>query len=270
MKIINWNVNGIRAVSTKGFAEFIKSETPDLVCLQEIKCNDVEVLAKIFNEIDYDFQPSFAEKKGYSGTLIAWKKNPAIELAPIEECSPKLGSKTILSEIFKFEGRHVFFSLGDYILMNLYLPSGSSSEERQVVKYNFMENLYNYLSSLDDVTRSKMIICGDFNICHDELDIHHPKEATKKELSGFLPPEREWFSRLLNIGFTDTFRHLNPGKREYTWWSFRANSRNKNLGWRLDYFLVGGAVLENMVNMKQHTNVLGSDHCPIELDFKIA
>ena len=269
IKILNWNVNGIRAAVTKGFSEFINRETPDVVCLQEIKCNDLEVLAKIFNELNYSFQPSFAEKKGYSGTLVAWKTNSELELSLIDEISPRLGSTRKLAEIFKFEGRHVFFSIGDYILMNLYLPSGSSSEERQVVKYTFMENLYSFLSSLNETVLSKMIICGDFNICHNELDIHHPKEATKKMLSGFLPPEREWFSKLLKTGLTDTFRYFNPEKREYTWWSFRANSRNKNLGWRLDYFLVGNNVLKNVIKMKQFTEVLGSDHCPIEVVFKL-
>lgn len=264
MKILNWNVNGIRSVIGKGFSDFIRLRDPDVICLQEVKCNDQKIVDEIFLGLDYGVVTSFAEKKGYSGTLIAIKKEKYNQFI-FKDLNQDLDISPI-NFTLSTEGRSVLAIHPKFKLLNLYMPSGSSSEERQQIKYEVMDSLYSNFKKAPDSFREDLIICGDFNICHQELDIHHPNEATKKELSGFLPNERKWFSDFLDLGFRDVYRELNPGMREYTWWSFRANSRIKNLGWRLDYFLAGKTAFNYIKSVKQHIDIKGSDHCPVEIE----
>lgn len=265
IKILNWNVNGYRSVWQKGFRDTIVFHAPDVFCLQEVKCNDLSVFDDTILPLGYQYVVNYADKPGYSGVLTAWRQDKS-DVLPIDDML-KL-SQYPLPPLFDTEGRVVGIHISNMLLLNLYIPSGSSGEDRQQEKYKSMRALTEFLLGMNQETRSRLVLCGDFNICHQELDIHHPKEATKKELSGFLPPEREWFGSILELGLRDVFRHMNPEKREYTWWSFRANSRAKNLGWRLDYFLVGTSILPQISSMQQCTNIFGSDHCPIILEVK--
>ncbi|HMP49729.1 MAG TPA: exodeoxyribonuclease III [Oligoflexia bacterium] len=255
--MISWNVNGFRSVLSKGLGNFVASSSPDVICLQEIKCDDVSLMEKSFADFGYTIAASPAIKKGYSGTLTAWKNN---HLPSVNRLA-KIG----LDDEFINEGRVVEIDLLGICLINLYVPSGSSSPERQIRKFHFMDQLLLYISDLAPAELSRLMIVGDMNICHEEIDIHHPDEATRKELSGFLPDERKWFTKLLLKGLSDSFRVLNPDSREYTWWSFRAGARGKNLGWRLDYALCGKDIKSRLISAKIHKAVLGSDHCPIEV-----
>lgn len=261
LSIISWNVNGLRSVIGKGLPAFLQEKSPDVVCIQEIKCDDIPLITAFAKEHSYCFAANPAKKKGYSGTLTLWKNTLDIEI--ISE--PDIG----IDEDFLAEGRIVETVIRGVRLLNLYIPSGSSSEERQIRKFHFMEQFRSYLEGLSDAERGTIIMCGDFNICHQEIDIHHPKEATKKMLSGFLPEEREWFTDILSLGFKDVFREVNPDEKTYSWWSYRAGARGKNLGWRLDYFLCGIEAFSKVSDIQIMTSVLGSDHCPVQIKLDI-
>jgi len=266
-KIISWNVNGIRSIYLKNFLDNVNILKPEILALQEVKCNDLEIVNKIFLELGYVFELRTAQKSGYSGVLIAYRKSLPYEVE-FPTFADLLG-KNILDKTFFDEGRFLIIKLAKFYLINVYVPSGSSSEERQIVKYRLMDNLTSWIDGLSSEIVDNLIICGDINICHQEIDIHHPKQATLKELSGFLPKEREWFREILTRHFKDVFRELNPEKREYTWWSYRAGARGKNLGWRLDYFLSGKNIFSSITSVTQHTDILGSDHCPVEIELEV-
>lgn len=260
LKILNWNVNGFRSILQKGFKEIISVESPDIFCLQEVKCNDLSVFDENILPLGYRYSVSLANKSGYSGVLTAWREELTDSISVIPDS--KL-SKIKLHDFYTTEGRILVLEINGKKVVNLYLPSGSSGEDRQCIKYECMNSLLSYLKGMQSDAFNNLIICGDFNICHQEIDIHHPIEATKKELSGFLPDERKWFGEVLDLGFTDAFRFFNKNKREYSWWSFRANSRAKNLGWRLDYYIVSNQISSKITSIRQLTDVFGSDHCPI-------
>jgi exodeoxyribonuclease-3 len=260
LRVITWNVNGFRSILAKGLRDFILDKNPEVLCIQEIKCDDISLIEEVFDEIGYLVISSPAKKKGYSGTLTAWKKDVPLSLCQI----PSIG----LDQGFLEEGRVIETGVDTLKIFNFYVPSGSSSEERQKRKYQFMDQMMEYFLSLSEDERASLVLCGDFNICHEEMDIHHPREATKKGLSGFLPEERSWFTRFLETGFFDVFRSINPEAKEYTWWSYRAGARGKNLGWRLDYFLCGKRAFERVQGISILKEVPGSDHCPVELTFK--
>jgi len=259
--IVSWNLNGFRSALGKGLGEFINDHSPDIVCFQEIKCDDLDLMRDACAQLGYIGIASPALKKGYSGTLTAWKKQ--YEPQVIEK--PDIG----IDPDFIAEGRVVEICAFGMRIVNLYLPSGSSSEVRQARKFEFMEQFLGYLSSLEKEELANLLILGDFNICHQEIDIHHPVEATKRELSGFLPAEREWFSKMLSCGLSDSYRVLNPDSREYSWWSFRAGARGKNLGWRLDYAIAGSDVMQRVNEIKIMKDVFGSDHCPVKVRLSV-
>lgn len=251
MKIITYNVNGIRAAIKKGFVEWLEATQANMVCLQEIKIDSLQFPYSLFENLGYECIVFPAEKAGYSGTAILTKVTPKeiIKGCEIEE--------------YDKEGRIVQAVFEDFTLMSVYLPSGSSSEERQDFKIQFLKDFYTFVEAKKD---ENLIICGDFNICHQAIDIHNPKSNAKSP--GFLPEERNWFTEFLELGLLDSFRHLNTEPHQYTWWNVRTGARSKNLGWRIDYQLIS----KNLETKLQRAVILSeayhSDHAPsmIELE----
>ncbi|PTT03224.1 exodeoxyribonuclease III [Pedobacter sp. HMWF019] len=253
MKIISYNINGIRAAATKNFLDWLKNENPDMVCLQEVKALPAQIpdIIAVLEQLGYHNYWFPAEKKGYSGVAIFSKIKPIhIEYGCGEEWIDK-------------EGRVLRADFDTFSLMSVYLPSGSSGEDRQAKKYEFMKFFDTYTENLR-ITCPNLIISGDYNICHTAIDIHNPK--TNANSSGFLPEEREWMELFLNNGFIDTFRHFNKDPHHYTWWSFRANSRAKNLGWRIDYHLATKPMLDRLKQVRILPDAVHSDHCPVLLE----
>lgn len=261
MKMITWNVNGIRAARKGGFEDFIESEKPDILCLQETK-----VGASQLEEINMDlkgYQGHFsgAEKKGYSGVATYLHES-------LTDNALKVRTQ-LSSNLIDNEGRFVITEIKDLLLYNIYFPSGTTGEIRQEFKYNFLDQVLSHLKSLKKSIRERVIICGDFNICHKEIDIHHPKVAEKRQLSGFLPEERAWMDKLEAAGFIDAYRYVHgPKPDNYSWWSYRANSRDKNLGWRIDYFWTAKPLAKRIRDAKLYQTVRGSDHCPVSIELE--
>ncbi len=251
MKIISYNVNGIRAALKKGLITWLESAAPDVICFQEIKALEEQVDTSLFKNLGYEYQYWFsAEKKGYSGVAILSKVKP-------NNVVYGTGIETM-----DFEGRNVRIDFDDYSVMSLYLPSGTN-DARLSFKLNYMDEFLDYVSELKKEIPN-LIICGDYNICHTEIDIHNPKQ--NKNTSGFLPVEREWLTKFINSGFIDSFRHLNKEPHNYTWWSYRANARNNNKGWRIDYFMVANSLEEKIERAYILPEAKHSDHCPIVLE----
>jgi exodeoxyribonuclease-3 len=253
MKIISYNINGIRAAVTKGFLEWLNAVNPDMVCLQEVKALPAQIpdIITVIEQLGYTHYWFPAEKKGYSGVSIFSKIKPNhVEYGCGEEWIDK-------------EGRVLRADFDNFSLMSLYMPSGSSGDERQSKKYEFMKFFDGYTENLRKEFPN-LIISGDYNICHTAMDIHNPKSNANS--SGFLPEERAWMELFLNNGFVDTFRHFNKDPHHYTWWSFRANSRAKNLGWRIDYHLATLPMLNKLENVTILPDAVHSDHCPVLLE----
>ena len=253
MKIISYNVNGIRAALKKGFIDWLQAANPDVICIQETKAHKEQLDVTEFENADYPYHYWFsAEKKGYSSVAIFCKEKPN---------HVEYGTGI---ESMDFEGRNLRVDFDNVSVMSMYLPSGTN-QARLDFKFNYMDEILEYATELRK-TIPNLIICGDYNICHEAIDIHNPK---MKGVSGFLPEEREWLSKFIDSGFTDSFRHLNPEKQEYSWWSYRANSRANNKGWRLDYAMVSEPIKKNISRAYILPEAKHSDHCPIvvELDF---
>lgn len=247
MKIISYNVNGIRAAINKGFIEWLKSANPDVICLQEIKAMEEQLDFSVFEEAGYKYQYWFsAQKKGYSGVAILSKTKPN---------HVEYGTGI---ESMDFEGRNLRADFVGVSVMSLYLPSGTNDLRLQH-KLDYMDMFQDYIKELKQ-TMPNLVIVGDYNICHEEIDIHNPK---MKNVSGFLPVEREWIGKFIDSGFIDAFRFLHPEKQEYSWWSYRANARANNKGWRLDYAMVAQPLQENIKRSVILTEAVHSDHCPI-------
>ena len=258
MKLVSWNVNGIRAIYKKNFLEFIQKENPDIICLQEAKANIEQLKENELNPLGYASVFSSAEKKGYSGVAVYYKKDLDI----------KIRAKTLGNIEFDSEGRFLVFEVSNFLIYNIYFPSGSSGDHRQDFKYKFLDFVYNHLESISQEDRERLVICGDFNICHKDIDIHHPKEATRFELSGFLPQERAWMDKLQNIDLVDAYRSINGDiQHKYTWWTYRQKAREKNLGWRIDYFFISKTLSKRLKGAEIMNNYLGSDHCPVFIEF---
>lgn len=252
MKIISYNVNGIRAALKKGFIEWLQSANPDVVCLQEIKAMEEQLDLSVFIDAGYKYNYWYsAQKKGYSGVAILSKIKP-------NHVAYGTGIETM-----DFEGRNLRVDFNGISIMSMYLPSGSNTE-RLDFKLNYMDEIQEYITNLRE-TIPNLVVCGDYNICHEAIDIHNPK---MKNVSGFLPVEREWIGNFINSGLIDSFRFLNPEKTEYSWWSYRANSRANNKGWRLDYAMVTKPLQDKIKRALILTQAKHSDHCPIlvELD----
>lgn len=252
MNIISYNINGVRAAIKKGLIDWLKEEDPDIICFQEVKAEQDQVPLEEFAQLGYSVVGwNSAQKKGYSGVATLAKKS--------------FFTETIYGmgiEKYDKEGRLLLHKNSHFCLINSYFPSGTSGDERQSFKYEWLDDFFAYIINLKS-EYPNLIICGDFNICHKEIDIHNP--GRNKNTSGFLPAEREWMTRFFDCGFADSFRVFNQVPDQYTWWSYRANSRAKNLGWRIDYF----AVTENFVANVQKVDILSdvkhSDHCPVKL-----
>ena len=254
MKILTYNVNGIRAALRKDFSSWLKAVNPDIICLQEIKANPEQFEASVFTDLGYHCFWNPAEKKGYSGVAILTKTKPQhVEY----DCG--------IEEI-DFEGRILRADFDRFSVMSAYFPSGSSGDIRQEFKMKFLTQFQNYVNVLKK-DFPNLVISGDYNICHKAIDIHNPQR--NKNTSGFLPEEREWMSEFISSGFTDSFRHLNPEPHNYSWWSYRANARAKNLGWRIDYNMISENLLSNLSRSAILSQAHHSDHCPVlvELEF---
>jgi exodeoxyribonuclease-3 len=251
MRIVTYNVNGIRAAMGKGLVEWMKQTDPDVLCLQEIKASPEQVGVFELEEMGYHHYWYPAQKKGYSGVAIFSKIEP-------KQVTYGCGIKE-----YDFEGRIIRADFDDVSVMSVYHPSGSSGDERQEFKMKWLSDYSHYINELKK-TQKNLILCGDFNICHKPIDIHNPK--SNANTSGFLPEEREWMEQFINNGFIDTFRHFNQEPHQYSWWSYRAGSRDKNLGWRIDYNLAS----ENLANRLKRSVILPeakhSDHCPVLLE----
>lgn len=249
MKIITYNVNGIRAALSKNWLDWLKATQADVVCLQEIKASpDQLVDLHLFEELGYQHYWYPAEKKGYSGTAIFTKITPThVEYG----CGlPN----------YDREGRVIRADFEHCSVLSTYFPSGSSGDERQAFKYQFLSDFQLYINDLK-TSIPNLVICGDYNICHKPIDIHNPKSNVNS--SGFLPEEREWMENFIQSGFVDSFRHFNEEPHHYTWWSYRAGARSKNLGWRIDYTLVSESLKLNLKRAAILPDAKHSDHCPV-------
>ncbi len=252
MKIISYNVNGIRAAINKGFIDWLRESNIDVICIQETKANKEQVEINLLEKIGYHNYWFSAQKKGYSGVAIFSKKPPNNVI---------YGTK--INHI-DYEGRVIQVDYDDLSIISLYLPSGTNID-RLEYKFKFMKDFKEYIDDLK-IRYPKLIICGDYNICHKEIDIHDP--IRNKNVSGFLPEERQWLDKFINSGFIDSFRHLNSEPHNYSWWSYRANSRVNNKGWRIDYALVSESLKKNINNSFILNSVKHSDHCPVGVDIK--
>lgn len=251
MKIASYNVNGIRAALKKGFVEWLQSVGPDVICLQETKAMKEQVDVSLFEEAGYNFHYWFsAQKKGYSGVALLCKKEPD---------HVQYGTGI---DYMDFEGRNIRADFGDISVMSMYLPSGSNMD-RLEFKLKYMADFQKYANELRK-ERENLIVCGDYNICHEAIDIHNP--VGLKNVSGFLPVEREWIGNFMKSGFIDSFRHFNQEPHNYTWWSYRANARNNNKGWRLDYGMVNDSLKNRLKRSIILPEAKHSDHCPILLE----
>lgn len=248
MRIISYNVNGIRAAIRKGFLEWVQQANPDVVCLQEIKAQPEQLNLEDFEEAGYPYHYWHpAEKKGYSGVAILSKVKP-------ENISYGSGI-----DYMDHEGRILRADFEDFSVMSLYLPSGTNIK-RLEHKFRFMDDFQEYIDDLKESVPN-LIICGDYNICHEAIDIHDPVRL--KNVSGFLPEERAWIDGFMKSGFIDSFRHFNEEPHQYSWWSYRANARNNNKGWRIDYNLVAEPLKERLKRAVILPDAMHSDHCPV-------
>ena len=249
MKLISWNVNGIRACLNKGCSEFFKEADADIFCLQETKCQPEQI------ELEFEGYTSYwnsAEKKGYSGTAIFTKKKPI-----------KVTYGIGIEEHDK-EGRIITLEFENFYLVTNYTPNAKRELERLDYRMVWEDEIRKYLLELNK--KKPVIMCGDLNVAHEEIDLKNPK--TNKGNAGFTDEERGKMTELLNSGFIDSYRYLYPEKMEYSWWSYMGHAREKNVGWRIDYFIVSNDIKEKIKNATIYTKILGSDHCPIGLEIE--
>ena len=250
MKLISWNVNGIRACVNKGFKDFFKEIDADIFCIQETKCQPEQI------ELEFEGYKSYynsAERKGYSGTAIYTKIPPINVFYGIG-----------IDEHDK-EGRVITLEFEDFYFITVYTPNSQSELKRLNYRMKWEDDFKKYLKELDK--KKPVIVCGDLNVAHKEIDLKNPK--TNRKNAGFTDEEREKLTTLLNNGFIDTYRYFNPNKEGiYSWWSYRFNARKNNSGWRIDYFLASEKLKDRLVSADIHTEILGSDHCPVELVLK--
>jgi exodeoxyribonuclease-3 len=254
MRIITYNVNGIRAAMNKDLVGWLKAANPDVLCLQETKATPDQVDVKAFEDLGYHLYWYSAQKKGYSGVAI------------FSKLKPKHVEYGCRIEKYDFEGRIIRLDFEQCSVMSVYHPSGSSGDDRQAFKMQWLADFQEYINELKTKIPN-LVLCGDYNICHKPIDIHNPK--SNANTSGFLPEEREWMEQFIQSGFIDSFRYFNQEPHQYSWWSYRAGSRGKNLGWRIDYNLVANHLDKHLKRAVILPDAMHSDHCPVlvEMEF---
>ena len=254
IRALSWNVNGLRAAYKKGFLEWLEKESPDILCLQETKAAEDQLPMDLRMAPGYDSHFAVAEKKGYSGVALYTK------------LKPRKVSKGFGIERFDSEGRTLIADYGDFVLFGIYFPNGKASNERLRYKMDFYDSFLEYADSLKNAGRH-IIFCGDVNTAHKEIDIALPKENSS--ISGFLLEERAWMDKLVSHGYVDTFRVFNDKPAQYTWWDLVTRARDRNVGWRIDYFFVDEGFADRVSNAYILSDVMGSDHCPIGIDINL-
>jgi len=254
ISLYSWNVNGIRAIEKKGFLDWMHTEKPDVLCLQETKAEPAQLSEQLLHPEGYESYWNSAIRKGYSGTVSYTK------------VSPVLGITTFGDSFLDGEGRIVLLEFESFFLFNVYFPNGGSGPERLKFKMTFYDR---FLELVESFRKKKpIVICGDVNTAHREIDLAHPKENQKS--SGFLPMERAWLDKLFEHGYVDTFRFLHPEEAErYSWWDMKTHARSRNIGWRIDYFIVSNELKESVLRAEILPDVMGSDHCPVKLVLKV-
>lgn len=251
MKIISFNLNGIRSAISKGLYEWIAVENPDILCVQEIKAMPEQIDLIKFQELGYYSYINSAQKPGYSGVAVFSKLKP-------DFVKPGIGIHD-----FDKEGRLLRLDFGELTVINSYFPSGTMGDVRQEVKMAYLDAIQNFINNLK-ITRPNIILSGDYNICHNPIDISNPQN--KKGVSGFLPEEREWVTKFIESGFIDSFRVFDQSKDRYSWWSYRAGARAKNLGWRIDYHMVSDSLQNKLKSAAILSEIYMSDHCPVVVE----
>lgn len=251
MNIVSYNVNGIRAAMNKGFVEWLQQVNPDIIGLQEVKALENQIDISIFQDLGYEVYWYPALKKGYSGVAIFTKQ------------TPKAIKHGMGLNKYDDEGRLLEVEFDNFSFLSAYFPSGTTGDIRQSFKYEFLDDIFGYMQDLKK-NKPNLLLSGDYNICHKAIDIHNP--VSNKNSSGFLPEERAWMDKFTESGFTDSFRYFNPDPHHYTWWSYRANARAKNLGWRIDYHMATNEMQNKLKRSVILPDAMHSDHCPILLE----
>ena len=254
IRLLCWNVNGIRSVRNKGFLEWLNIEFPDILAIQETKAKPEQLDTDLREPPGYYTYWNYPEKKGYSGVALYTKEQPV-------NIDYDLGDSKL-----ELEGRVIRADYPGFILFNVYYPNGKKDQERLDYKMKFYDDFLIYADSLKE-TGKKLVICGDINTAHEEIDLARPKENSK--VSGFLPIEREWMDKFVSHGYVDTFRHFNKEPNQYTWWDLKSGARVRNVGWRIDYFFISEDLLPSLKDAFIMPEVMGSDHCPIGLEVRI-
>jgi len=254
MRLLSWNVNGIRAADKKGLYDWFKENQPDILCLQEIKAMKEQLPPHLKNTPDYNIFINSAERKGYSGVATYTKIKPI-------NIKNGFGIKK-----FDSEGRILITEFQDFVLFNIYFPNGKKNQERLDYKLDFYDTFLAYADNLKAEGKN-IVICGDFNTAHKEIDLARPKENEKR--SGFLPVERAWIDTFIDHGYIDTFRHFNKKPDQYSWWDMKTRARERNVGWRIDYFFVNKEFISKLKKAFIMQDVLGSDHCPVGIEIEL-
>jgi exodeoxyribonuclease-3 len=254
IRIFSWNVNGIRAIQKKGFTKWVKKASPDILCLQETKAQEEQLDDSLKNIDKYSSIFFSAEKKGYSG------------VATYTRLKPITVKKGLGKPYFDKEGRVIETEFKGFALYNVYFPNGGRGEHRVRYKLDFYDELFFYLENVRK-RQKNIIVCGDYNTAHKEIDLARPKE--NQTVSGFLPEERAWIDKIINLGYVDIFREFNNEPGQYTYWDLFTRARERNVGWMIDYFFVSKEAGKLVKNARIHANVMGSDHCPIEIELKV-
>jgi len=253
MKLISWNINGIRAAYKKGLYEWLIKEKPDILCVQEIKALPDQIPTILKNNPEYFVYINSANRKGYSGVATFTKQKP----------------KNVITNFgidkFDIEGRIMITEFSNFVLLNIYFPNGKKNQERLNYKLDFYNAFLSYTDNIK-IKGKNIIVCGDFNTAHKEIDLSRPKQNEKN--SGFLPIERLWIDTFIEHGNVDTFRYFNKEPNQYTWWDQKTRSRERNIGWRIDYFFINNGLIPNLSKSFILPEIMGSDHCPIGITLR--